>query len=70
MTFPARRGEPHATYDFNAQDGSLVTVRTGKGGTFTPADAREVALADAFGLPLAKADTTTETTGDEPGQED
>lgn len=70
MTFPVRRGEPNATYDYHAQDGSLVTVRTGKTGTFTPSDEREAALADAFGLPLAKADTTTDTTGDEPGQED
>lgn len=69
MTFPARRGEPATTYDYHAQDGTLVTVRTGKTGRFTPRDANEAALADAFGLPVAKGKGTDDTAGDEPAQE-
>ena len=70
MSLPARQGEPNATYDYHAQDGTLVTVRTGKTGRFTPRDDAQAALADAFGLPPAKGASTDDDAGEQPGQED
>lgn len=77
MSTPTRRrGDPDTTYDYNAADGTLVTLRSDAEGVVDVRTENESAAADAFGMtavePVRKgrkaADTPTDESAGEPAE--
>jgi hypothetical protein len=60
----ARQGDPGATYVFHDFDGERVELKADSHGVLHPASDAEVRLADAFGLPPAKAESKAAKTAE------